>query len=48
MSAGRRVQSAKRRVVDARRMGMGKFRVESYEFRGAVRRLKYNGRRISL
>ena len=36
-------QSAKRRAVDARRMGMGKLRVESYEFRGAVRRLRSMG-----
>ena len=26
-------------------MGAGKFRVESYQLRGVVRRLKYNGRR---
>ena len=34
MGTGRKVQSAGRREVDARRMGMRKFRVESYQFRG--------------
>ena len=45
MGAGRREKSAQCIAVDACRMGMRKFRAQSYQLRGVVRRRKLYGRR---